>query len=437
MLSEERRRKCRHFFATMERKTRWLWGSRLVEYHTMPEHIEVFIREHFVSAGCRAIVRNVSTFLLTYNGNWGWHDDAAEWVNTAGYSLDATVAIMRQQAEIVALWDEAKALALRIQAKYRTADHAVCMEICPQTFEVEHQARVHVHIFMRSNKYVTVWNDVHLQLRQSVPSCAQVIAGMQFSKRTSSGWAGYFYCCAPKHGQLFTSSNRRPFKDFLVNQTWITNLLQARKISLATARDLFSQSVTGVTRNLQMIDVLDLELKRKEVQQAALDAQQRFQLQRRTFKSVAAVLKWMQTFELWQPRYRFLVLEGPSGLGKTQYAMSLMDGATLELNCASCVEPNLKGFVFGRHTAVLFDEASVDMVLRQRKLFQASAAEVQLGSSATNVHSYSVFLHRVRLIISSNVWSSELAAQNKSNHDWICSNSVHVKVLEPLWVAED
>ena len=96
----------------------------------MPEHIEEFIREHFVSAGCRAIVRNVSTFLLTYNGNWGWHDDAAEWVNTAGYSLDATVAIMRQQPELVALWDEAKALALQIQAKYRTADHAVCMEIC-------------------------------------------------------------------------------------------------------------------------------------------------------------------------------------------------------------------------------------------------------------------------------------------------------------------
>ena len=201
----------------MERKTRWLWGSRLVDYHIMPDHVEEFVKEHFVSAGCRPIARNVATFLLTYNGNWGWQDDAGDWVNTAGCALDAAVGIMRQQADIVALWDEAKALALRIQAKYRTADHAVCMEICPQTFEVEHQARVHVHIFMRSNKYVTVWNDVHLQLRQSVPCCAQVIAGMQFGKRTSSGWAGYFYCCAPKHGQLFTTSNRRPFKDFLVN----------------------------------------------------------------------------------------------------------------------------------------------------------------------------------------------------------------------------
>ena len=89
----------------------------------MPEHVEEFIREHFVSAGCRAIVRNVSTFLLTYNGNWGWQDDAGEWVNTTGCSLDATVGIMTQQAEIAALWDDAKALALRIQAKYRTADH--------------------------------------------------------------------------------------------------------------------------------------------------------------------------------------------------------------------------------------------------------------------------------------------------------------------------
>ena len=72
-------------------------------------------------------------------------------------------------------------------------------------------------------------------------------------------------------------------------------------------------------------------------------------------------------------RKKFLVLEGPSCYGKTQFALGI-DGAakTLEVNCARCVEPNLRDLLQGPggHTAVLLDEAKATMILGMKKVVQ-------------------------------------------------------------------
>ena len=86
-------------------------------------------------------------------------------------------------------------------------------------------------------------------------------------------------------------------------------------------------------------------------------------------------------------RQRFLVLEGPSGVGKSQFAMGLVpEGRALDVNCANTPEPDMRDFRRSVHELVLFDEATCSMVLRQKKLFQAGLSSVQLGCSQTNWH---------------------------------------------------
>ena len=137
-------------------------------------------------------------------------------------------------------------------------------------------------------------------------------------------------------------------------------------------------------------------------------------------------------------RYKFLVLEVPSSMGKTQFSSSLSPSkCCLELDCAGSTSPDLRLFDALRHDTVLFDEASAALVLANKKLFQASASYVSLASSGTNCHAYQVWMWAKRLIVSSNRWSLELAQVPSADRDWLVANSVHVKVNEPLWVEEE
>ena len=65
----------------------------------------------------------------------------------------------------------------------------------------------------------------------------------------------------------------------------------------------------------------------------------------RPFKTIPEVEEWKAEHAVPRPRYRFLVLVGTSGVGKTQFAKSLVPkGRALELNMAAAPEPNLKEY---------------------------------------------------------------------------------------------
>ena len=86
------------------------------------------------------------------------------------------------------------------------------------------------------------------------------------------------------------------------------------------------------------------------------------------------------------------------------------------------------------HKLILMDEATVEMIVRNRKMFQCPNAWVQLGMSATNCHSYSVYLNNCMLVICSNSWASQLSATPMEGAQWVMANQVYVQVSEPLWV---
>ena len=136
-----------------------------------------------------------------------------------------------------------------------------------------------------------------------------------------------------------------------------------------------------------------------------------------------------------QHRYKFLVVSGPSRVGKTASARSLCEPSlqTSELNCSSGAEPDLKGFRFRRHGLSLFDEVEAEQVAAQRKRFQAQSTPVRLGCSATNCHSYEVYVWRKKLVLASNNWHSTLRVVSAADRDWAQANSIVVDVVEAMW----
>ena len=114
----------------------------------------------------------------------------------------------------------------------------------------------------------------------------------------------------------------------------------------------------------------------------------------RPFRKLQIVEDWKQQYRVHSGRYKFLVLTGPSCMGKTQFALSLSPiGASLHLNMAVAPEPDLREFKYLHHDLILFDEAGPEQVVRQRLVFQAGNSWVQLGCSPTNQASYKVWMY--------------------------------------------
>jgi hypothetical protein len=88
------------------------------------------------------------------------------------------------------------------------------------------------------------------------------------------------------------------------------------------------------------------------------------------------------------------------------------------------------------HDVILFDEAACHLVLRCKKLFQASLSTVIMASSCTNCHSYQVWVYCKQLIVFPNRWSLDLAQLPHPDREWIPANSVHAALASPLWIDE-
>ena len=96
----------------------------------------------------------------------------------------------------------------------------------------------------------------------------------------------------------------------------------------------------------------------------------------RPFKQYEVVATFNKQFDKILARYKFLVIEGHSQTGKTYFTKWMLGNPdkVLEVNCASCPEPELRDFRAMWHQVILFDEASPEMVIRQKKVFQKQSS---------------------------------------------------------------
>ena len=218
---------------------------------------------------------------------------------------------------------------------------------------------------------------------------------------------------------------------------WIMNLLQGEKLTPEEAREMLVKTCTA-KRLLDELEVVQREDERKIVRQAKEETLRKLAQRQKPFRSFPAIETWKEQYDTELYRYKFLVLVGPSRMGKTQLARSLLDpsapGELLEVNCASGEEPDLRRFQWSRHKLILFDEVQAKQVAAQRLLFQACTSDVTLACSATNCHSYTIYVHRVRMVLCTNSWEEDVRLMCPGDRDWLESNSVVVPITAPCWL---
>ena len=434
---------------------RGFWGRRLVRFH-YGDHIEQEVRScgknggrHFrklwptvgpimqryaalawVAAACapdyvkfavdlvytgQDIVKGrgdvkTKSCLLTWIGPWT-ADLKGEFTTTPGPRQTPVKDITREltaAVEVVELWRRMQRHGKWVVTKAGAMDWAMCMEICPETYQLQGVIRLHLHVFMKGVNYLRIGALSALALEGATPVSARTVGGLATvsSSAHRASWSGYFYVVAPKSGQLFALSNKRPWKAFLVNPSWTMNLLQSEKLTAAQARQLLCRCSSGVLRNLQELKAIEEERERLLTAEKEQQAIASFRAYRRAFKSYPIVDEFLAQFAHELPRYKFLVLSGPSRLGKTLFARSIAktDDSLLEVNCSAGNEPDMRAYRLSLHDTILFDEISPKQVASQRKLFQCASAPVTLGTSATNCHSYRVLVYKTKMVLASNVW---------------------------------
>jgi hypothetical protein len=224
--------------------------------------------------------------------------------------------------------------------------------------------------------------------------------------------AGHYYVQAPKATQVFMTATLPVWEQRGMKAEWVTQYWSQGKMRDEEAISEYLKVKKDCKRHIQ--NVLDHQqlVREQRNQQLAKEVQQRLareKLPRITLSAVDDVFL-PQFADPSLRRRKFLVLEGGTGCGKTEFARSLSRGPTsfIELNCADTDYVDLRAFSPEQHDLILWDECPASLVLKNKKLFQGQATFVQLGQTPTSRDAYSVFRFNCKMVVCSNLWSEQL-----------------------------
>ena len=371
--------------------------------------------------------------LLTYQGSWGvlrmsgrkhlpLNDLAAEVDNHPDFQHLARL--------FERWWGE------RLHA-YPGIQHWVwSFELCAASArESGDEVRVHAHVTWRSkpSEPVVIRQSLDLAFMGSLPVVSH--ASSKGRGGRAQNYQSFFYLQVPKIGAIRSVANIQPYSGYAVNTDWVYNWLAGRKITVETAKEVAFLACRNMKRHVEVLEAIHKEERHRALEEEVLRLRLLLRKESKPFRVIPAVTEWLNLYRFDQRRYPFLVLEGPSRMGKTAFAESLVEeGSCFNVDCSSATEPELRQFDSNRHRMLLFDEATPQLVIRSKRLFQSPSNWVRLGQSATNVNSYQVWAHKVPMVITSNTWSSEVARMPALDADWLRQNAIVIDVRAPLWL---
>jgi len=368
--------------------------------------------------------------LLTYQGDFGHYLAGGVTKET---DIADLVAIVQVSDFFEHLWAKAVDNMLIIVTEVKAAEYALCAELCTESHKERGETRIHFHLCLRANSNMEVRRRDQLSMLGSLPHIRSELTAGQRKRQTD--WCPYYYCTAPKVGQLKSRASKKPHRDFLVNQNWIWHLLSTGKMSLEDGKTELIATAKNLPRQMECLERWRSELSGLALRQRIVEREQELSVLRKPFRRIAAVEQFKEDHARLASRKKFLVLDGPSRTGKTVFAMALVPpGRGLELNCSGTEDPPMKEFRHEVHDLVLFDEGSCSMVLKYKKLFQSPNAAVTIGSSATNMYAYSVYVHSTMMVIASNVWRREITMLRPEDRSWLEANQVLIEVDQPLFL---
>ena len=117
-------------------------------------------------------------------------------------------------------------------------------------------------------------------------------------------------------------------------------------LSLRVARQEYVKCKMNLLSTLPNLDVVERELQREAIAAKQRIIEQALRVELCAFRDVPEKQIFLAQLQLIRSRYKFLVLVGASCTGKTVWAKWIFGDTelVLEVNCASCPEPDLREF---------------------------------------------------------------------------------------------
>ena len=149
----------------------------------------------------------------------------------------------------------------------------------------------------------------------------------------------------------------------------------------------------------------------------------------------AAFQEWERQYESIKGRYKTLVLNGGSEMGKTHFCQYYFrePEEMLVLNCEGTIMPDLDEFEPDGHRGITLDECCPLLILKHKRVFQCLPYRTLVKQSPTQMYKSSVMLSGVRIIVTTNSWDENFALCTETEKAWLNQNVIVVQVTHPLW----
>ncbi len=309
---------------------------------------------------------------------------------------------------------------------------AWCMELCVDTWLSTGAIRVHFHLAVCDSARIPPDFPSHLCWDGCAPHMAPSTAS-----RARNDSAAMYYVSSVKASSVFAASNTVAHETYSVKASWIWGALGSGKMTAAVARAELTRIPNGFKCNMANLSAWE-----RQRLQDAVDAWRSWREchtdeKIRPWRVFPQVQLWRAQYSRVMNRYKFLVLDGASRLGKTAYARHIAGASrTLEISMSGGGALDMGSYDPMQHDVVIVDEADPQTILDHKKLFQAGPSDVALQTSATNCHSLVVNVAGKMIIVCSNVWASRLNQLPFEGAMWIRANQFYQRLRNVMWVTD-
>jgi hypothetical protein len=144
---------------------------------------------------------------------------------------------------------------------------------------------------------------------------------------------------------------------------------------------------------------------------------------------------WLRLFKTLLPRYPILILQGPSRIGKTEWAKSLFKNPLpLEIGTKPFFPEKMRTFRRGTHDGIILDDVRDLQFLsdHQEKLQATYDRVVEFASTPGGGRAYSHFLSQIPIVVTVNFSTCNLGFLEPGAHDWLGNeeNRVLIELTE-------
>ena len=281
--------------------------------------------------------------LLTYH-DAAWVLDRPAWdFKDSAEPLAAAAQACRGDPFVEKLTMEMETDITRITDVMEVDSWSVSLELCPETFALTGALRLHAHLALVFTYKTQIANAATLRLAGVSPTHAKA-AGPLAQVRSRNFAPLHYYLQMPKRGGVWSLNNLAAFKKFAVNPRWITTWLQSEHLSLSKAREEYVKCKMNLLSTLPNLEVVERELLREAISAKKRIIEQALRAELCKFRPVPEKDVFLAQLLVIRSRYKLLVLVGISGTGKTVWAKWVFgdEENVLEVNCASCPEPDLR-----------------------------------------------------------------------------------------------